>query len=165
MDPVDHQFLFEYLNEFAFWYQNMASQSGLPRALSGINKSGGQFVVRLDGVVLTHEERHGLISIILEQEGASCYAYGGMLRPEGEDEDRLILIVASHDYYLMSSFTVDQDKATLHQRELWEGDNPQDIPGAWFLTGSIQVSDADRTRYQLIWQDLRQQAMFLQRPE
>ena len=66
MTLLSHDVLLNFLDEFAFWYQNMAQKESLPRALSGIDKQGRQFVIRLDGIALSHEQRHGLIRVILE---------------------------------------------------------------------------------------------------
>jgi len=164
MSSTDPVHLFEYLNEFAYWYQQMARKGELPRALSGVNASGEQFVVRLDGLVLPDEERHRLIRCILLQEESTSYAYGGRLVQADRTEDVIVLITASKDYYFMSTFELIQDEQVfLKQTDLWEGDNPADIPGAWFLTNAVSLNDQDSLRYQSIWQDLRHQAKFLDR--
>jgi hypothetical protein len=161
----DHEQLLGFLNEFAFWYQQMGQKGELPRALSGFNAAGEQFVIRLDGVALSHKERHGLIRTILSQEQAICYAYGGLMKPAETTDEQLTLIVATSGYYLVADFELIQGgEVLLEQRDLWEGDNPAEVPSAWFLTDAIEVTDADRQRYQNIWQELRHQAMFLQRP-
>ena len=164
MSTTDPEQLFEYLNEFAYWYQQMARKGELPRALSGINASDEQFVVRLDGLVLPDEERHRLIRCILLQEASVSYAYGGRLVQADRAEEVIALITASKDYYFMSTFElIRDDQVFLKQTDLWEGDNPDDIPGAWFLTHAVSLNDQDSLRYQSLWQDLRHQARFLDR--
>lgn len=161
----DRQFLLEFLNEFAVWYQNLAAKGALPRALTGIDAQGAQFLVRLDGITLEHEDRHGLVQSILREEGAVSYAYGGP-KPQESTEERLTLIAATGDYFVMGEWKVyHSPEDRLEQTELWEGDNPQEVPGAWFLTEAIRPDKNETARYEKIWRALRQQALLLQRPE
>jgi hypothetical protein len=168
MQTFSHQDLLNLLNEFAFWYQGLAKKGPLPRALSGINTQGEQFLVRLDDLTLTHLERHALISTILREEQAVCYAYGGLAPGRDEQQEsaaRLTLIVATSEYFVMGEWSVHRSPSVhLEQEELWEGENPEEVPAAWFLTNAVPVGP-DAERYRSIWRELRQQAMFLQRPE
>jgi hypothetical protein len=167
MQAFNHQELLNLLNEFAFWYQGMAKKGLLPRALSGINAQGEQFLIRLDGITLGHQERHALISTILKEEQALCYAYGGVSQAlDGEQEaaEQLTLIVATSTYFLMGEWAVIQKPPIqFEQKELWEGDNPEAVPSAWFLTDAVSVGP-DIERYRSIWREMRPQARFLQRP-
>lgn len=167
MKTVSHQELLDLLNEFAFWYQELAKKGPLPRALSGINAQGEQFLIRLDNLALEHPERHALIRTILSEEQAVCYAYGGVkhvLRGQQEGTERVTLIVAIRDYYVMGEWAVHRAPSIrLEQRDFWEGDNPKEVPSAWFLTNVVNVG-ANTERYRSIWRALRPQALFLQRP-
>lgn len=159
--------LLELLNEFAYWYRNLAEKGILPRALSGINAQGEQFLIRLDGITLDHQARHQLIHTILKEEQSVCYAYGG---PVGEAGDgralpNLRLIAATEDYFVMGAWEVEHGHPLrFEQTDLWEGDNPEEIPAAWFLTNAVAVTAADVERYRHIWRELRKQALILQRP-
>lgn len=162
--------LLELLNEFAVWYRKLAEKGALPRALSGINAQGEQFLIRLDGITLDHEERHGLIHTILEEEKSVCYAYGGVVNAPGESQaqgvSRLRLIAATDAYFVMGAWDVIRNESIHYeQTDLWEGDNPEEIPSAWFLTDAVKLGKGDRARYQRIWHELRQQALFMQRPQ
>jgi len=167
MQAFNHQELLNLLNEFAFWCQALAKKGPLPRALSGINAQGAQFLIRLDGIALRHQERHALISTILREEQTACYAYGGVSQdPDGEQEaaERLTLIVATSAYFVMGEWAIHRTPSIrFEQKELWEGDNPEDVPSAWFLTNAVSVGQ-DIERYRSIWRELRPQARFLQRP-
>ncbi len=167
MQTFSHQDLLNLLNEFAFWYQSLAKKGPLPRALSGINAQGEQFLIRLDDLTLAHQERHALISTILREEQAICYAYGGLSSGRVEQQNapgRLTLVVATSAYFLMGEWVVIQKPPIqFEQKELWEGDNPEDVPAAWFMTNAVPVGP-DVERYRSIWRELRLQARFLQRP-
>lgn len=167
MQAFNHQELLNLLNELAFWYQRMAKRGPLPRTLSGINAQGEQFLIRLDGITLGHQERHALISTILKEEQALCYAYGGVssvLDSEREGTEQLTLIVATSVYFVMGEWAVHRKPPIrFEQKELWEGDNPEAVPSAWFLTNAVSVGP-DIERYRSIWRELRPQARVLQRP-
>lgn len=167
MTSFDRQALLDLLYEFAFWYQNLAVKKELPRALSGIDEQGRQFLIRLDGIALDHDERHVLLHTILTEEQSICYAYGGVVQRTDQEggEDQLTLIVATDAYFVMGDWAVKRSPdIELEQTELWEGDNPQEVPGAWLLTDAVEHEKNDEARYQNIWKELRQQARFLQRP-
>lgn len=166
MQVFSHQELLNLLNEFAFWYRGMANKGLLPRALSGINAQGEQFLIRLDGITLGHQERHELISTILREEQAICYAYGGAspILDEKEEAEQLTLVVATSAYFVMGEWAVHRIPSfRFEQKELWEGDNPEEVPAAWFLTNAVSTGQ-DNERYRSIWRELRLQARFLQRP-
>jgi hypothetical protein len=168
MQTFDRQYLLNLLNEYAFWYQSLARRGPLPRALSGINARGEQFLIRLDDIHLGHQERHELISTILREEQAECYAYGGVSSAQAsgrEGAEQLTLIVATSTYFVMGEWSVYRKPSLrFEQRELWEGDNPEEVPAAWFLTNAA-TTGSDVERYRSIWRELRPQARFLQRPE
>jgi hypothetical protein len=164
MNQFDHNELVDLLNEFAVWYYRLSEKGLLPRTLSGINASGQQFLLRLDDVTLSDNERHQLIRTILQKEDAVCYAYGGLIQQE--DGEHLTLVTATADQYVIGSWLVLREEGiSLEQRELWEGDNPAEVPAAWFLTAAVSVSDEDRSRYQAIWKELSEHAMRMQRPD
>ncbi len=164
MNRFDHDELVDLLNEFAVWYHRLSEKGLLPRTLSGINDSGKQFLLRLDDVTLSNDERHQLIHTILREEAAVCYAYGGMIQQE--QGEHLTLVIATEEQYVIGSWQVLREEGIqLEHKELWEGDNPEEVPAAWFLTPAVRVSDADRLRYQAIWKELSEQAMRMQRPE
>jgi hypothetical protein len=162
--------LLELLNEFAYWYRKLAEKRILPRALSGINAQGEQFLIRFDGVTLDHHERHKLIHTILKEEQSVCYAYGGVVNElkesEAQSAAQLRLLAATHAYFVMSAWEVEfRPSFRFEQTELWEGDNPEEIPSAWFLTDAIEVSKEEAARYKAIWWEMREQALVMQRPQ
>jgi hypothetical protein len=162
--------LLELLNEFAYWYRKLAEKGVLPRALSGINGQGEQFLIRLDGVTLNHQERHKLIHTILKEEQSVCYAYGGVVNAvdgnEAQPTEQLRLIAATDTYFVMGAWEVGlKPSLRFEQTDLWEGDNPEEIPSAWFLTDAIEVSKEEAARYRQIWREMRAQALILQRPQ
>lgn len=168
MSSFNRQALLDLLNEFAYWYQNLAARDQLPRVLSGIDAQGEQFLIRLDDITLDHDARHGLIHTILTEQRSVCYAYGGvvqMAQRQSGGAEQLTLIVATDAYFVMGDWAVTRSPGIdLDQTELWEGDNPQEVPGAWFLTEAIRPAKNDVVRYLGIWKELRQQARFMQRP-
>jgi hypothetical protein len=162
--------LLELLNEFAYWYRKLAEKGVLPRALSGINAQGKQFLIRLDGLTLDHQERHKLIHTILKAEQSVCYAYGGVVSAEGGDDaqstTQLRLIAATGAYFVMGAWEVGhKPPLRFEQSDLWEGDNPEEIASAWFLTNAVEVSEEEAARYRKIWGQMRDQALILQRPQ
>jgi hypothetical protein len=164
MNSFDHEELIDLLNEFAVWYHRLSEKGLLPRTLGGINAAGQQFLLRLDDVTLNNDERHQLIHTILQEEEAVCYAYGGLVQQE--DGEYLTLITATAEQYVIGSWLVLRGAGIqLVHKELWEGDNPEEVPAAWFLTQAVSVSDGDLRRYQAIWKALSEHAMRMQRPD
>ena len=163
-----HQ-LFE---EYTLWYANLIKDSGrLPRSVSGVSEDGNQFTLIVDGLDFNHIERHNFIKSVLESEQSIAYAYGSLMMTgtdkKDEFEERLVIIAANSQHYVWGEWRVfrnsDGDAIGLQHSSTHEGDDPDDNPGAWFLTNALSFSKKDRVKFEGIWKHLREDAQFRNR--
>jgi hypothetical protein len=149
------------------WHLNMANEHhAVPRTLTGINSDGQQFRVILDGLHLNHLEIAGLIKTALMFEEAVAYSYSRLVgSPDGTVE--LEVISSSSKSFICGFLPVTRDSSgeifSLNLNNRNHGNDPENYPGAWFLTDAFKVTEEDVLRYRELWLAIRLEAKFQSR--
>jgi hypothetical protein len=158
-------------SEYVQWYIEIANKGGhIPRSISGVDKNGNQFIFVLEGFNLDHIERDNFIKVILKEELSTHYAYGTLMNAFNDEsemlEEELNVITASAERYIYGVFTVlrsESGSMELKSKGVWEGDDPENYPGMWFLSNPPVLPDVDLKKYVKMWKASRNEAFFKQR--
>jgi hypothetical protein len=162
----------ELFNEYALWYATLARDHGsLPRSISGVSPDGKQFIALLEGMSLDHIQRHYFIKRALKLEGANVFAYASLIGTYDEQaqqvDERLQIISGNNERFLRGEWNVYRDSEgsvlSIEPLQQHEGSNPQDLPGAWFLTDALTITADETHRYDAIWYAMRSDVQFRDR--
>ena len=166
---VSTELLVDLFEEYSEWYLNLAGEEGvLPRSISGVDGDGRQFIYLIDELELHHMVRNKYLRFVLDANGAVAYAYGGLaLRGDsdlGEIEEVLEVVAADSTRFIMGQWLVNRGEGGrvtgLQHLATREGDDPEKQPAAWFLSGAIRFTEAEKMKFGSIWDDARPRVLF-----
>ncbi|NTW11502.1 MAG: hypothetical protein HGA26_09115 [Chlorobiaceae bacterium] len=162
----------ELFEEYTEWYKSLACENGvLPRSISGVDADGCQFIYPLDILELHHMARNKYIRFVLNVHNAIAYAYGGLaLRGDsdiGEIEEVLDVVAADAKHYIMGHWRVVRDEegkiVGLEHMGTGKGDDPENHPASWFLSGAIRFNESEIIKYGDIWAAAKPYVTFIGR--
>ena len=156
-------------SQYSGWYSNMVQEYGvIPKSFAGVDNKGQQFISIIEELNLDHVERHYLIKTALAMEKSTVFAFATLVMAMNEgdstEQERLQIIVGDAKSFIWGSWAVtrngDCKAIALHHVSTLEGNDPENYPGAWFLTDALEIPESDKPRFREIWSQLRKDAQF-----
>ncbi len=157
--------------EFAQWFQALGAKGVLPRAFTGVTKSGDQAVIILTGLPLDDVQRRELLIWLCRNEEFVAYAYGthvGIANDSSAGITEGLDIYASSDRY-DTSMTLRVERRADGNMQLFE-ENRTVLPakqGNGLFSGLQRSSERSSSEndkvFREIWGDLKSKAMWRQR--
>ena len=160
MEETQAEQLFE---ELCSWYLSVARDyAAIPQAFAGITISGKRFIALLDGIELNHVERHQFVKFALEREKAVAFVYGSLTHAfddsQSEPVEELAINAGTANHYRFKTWAVkrlvDPKRIELIPASQFEGSNPGEVIGAWFLTPELTVPDQSLARFLRLWESM-----------
>ena len=160
---MSDKMLDQLFTECTDWYKKIVINTpDVPKVLYGITSGTERFFFLLDflnELQMDHRQRHKFIKVVLEEENAEAYVYGTLVMTIPDRREYLDLVAADTHRYIWGTWQVirnsDDRVQSLQFSKKGGYQDPEEYPGAWFLTDTLSVTKNERRSYSKMWNQFR----------